>query len=239
LDELRAALAEQAHDRAGLVRLGLPEPPCNYVLPPVLVELVTRFPRIDVRVTSGHSAATLGRLNAGELDLALLPLPVDPGRLRVTEIGRDELVAIVPPEHAWAALPWIGAQDFAERPIVVYDRTSQITDLTLGFLLGEGVFPRIAVEIDHIEAIKELVRAGVGAAVVPAWSARRELAAGTLRAARLGPRGLTRTWGVLHRGDRRMPASLRAFVQLLADLLPPLFAVDTGGGSPEPAERLA
>ena len=217
-------LSEHARGRAGVVRVGTPEVPCNYLLPPVLVELKRRCPKIDARVTSGHTAVTLARLTGGELDLALLPLPADTGKLRVVNAGRDELVAIVPPAHPWAGLPWVAAREFENQPLVLYDRASQITDLTLGFLLDEGVFPRIAVEIDHIEALKELVREGLGVAVVPWWSARRELDGAMLVAVRLGPVGVTRTWGLIYPEPPQLPASVRALVALFAEALPPLFA---------------
>lgn len=224
LDETRRFLDEHAHGRAGVVRIGTPEPPCNYLLPEVLVELKQRFPKIDARVTSGHTAATLTRLAAGEIDIALLPLPIDVEKLRVVEVGRDELVAVVPPDHAWATLPFVTPRDFEREPLLVYDRASQITDLTLGFLLDEGVFPRIAVEVDHLEALKDLAQRRLGVAVVPAWSARRELTSGALVAVRLGATGLTRAWGVVHADLQPYPATLRAFVRLLADCLPPLLA---------------
>jgi DNA-binding transcriptional LysR family regulator len=224
LGETRRYLDEHAHGRAGVVRIGTPEPPCNYLLPEVLVELKRRFPKIDARVTSGHTAATLARVTAGELDLGLLPLPIEAEKLRVIEVGRDELVAVVPPDHAWASLPFVTARDFERHDLLVYDRASQITDLTLGFLLDEGVFPRIAVEVDHLEAVKDLAQRRLGVAVVPSWSARRELANGALVAVRLGPIGLTRSWGVVHADLQPYPATLRAFVRLLADCLPPLLA---------------
>ena len=222
LDETRRFLDEHARGRAGVVRIGTPEPPCNYLLPEVLVELKARFPKIDARVVSGHTAATLARLSAGELDIALLPLPVEVEKLRMIEVGRDELVAIVPPNHAWASLPFVTARDFEREPLLVYDRASQITDLTLGFLLDQGVFPRIAVEVDHLEALKDLVQRRLGVAVVPVWAARRELATGSVAAIRLGATGLGRAWGVLHADLQPYPATLRAFVRLLADCLPDL-----------------
>lgn len=224
VDETRRRIEEHARGRSGLIRVGTPEPPCNYLLPDVLVDLKRRFPRIDVRVTSGHTADTLARLAAGELDVALLPLPVAAEKFRVVEVGRDELVAIVPPDHAWTTLPFVTARDFAKEPFLVYDRASQITDLTLEFLLADGVFPRIAAEVDHLEALKELAQRRLGIAVVPTWSAKREIAAGLLVPVQLGPRGLGRTWGVLHPDLQPFPATLRALVQLFAEMLPPRFA---------------
>ena len=224
IDGAERMLSEHARGRSGVMRIGTPEVPCNYLLPPILIELARRFPKIDACVVSGHTAVTLDRLANGELDLALLPLPADSARLRAVDVGRDELVAIVPPAHPWAGLPWVGAREFAEHRLVLYDRASQITDLTLGFLLDAGVFPHIAVEIDHIEAMKELVRGGLGIGVVPSWSARRELDAGTLAAVRLGPVGLTRSWGLLYSETRHLPAAIRALVSLFAEALPPLFA---------------
>lgn len=225
IEETRRVLSEHGKGRSGVVRIGTPEPPCNYLLPAVLADLKRRFPKIDVRVTSGHTAVTLARLNQGELDIALIPLPAETSKLRLVDAGRDELVAVVPPEHPWAGQPFVTAGDFEEQPVVLYDRASQITELTLGFLLDEGVFPRIAVEIDHLEALKDLVRSGLGVAVVPAWSARREVAAGTLALVRLGPTGLTRAWGIVYPDPQPQPATVRALVRLLAEALPPLFAL--------------
>ena len=69
--------------------------------------------------------------------------------------------------------------------------------------------------------MKELVRGGLGIGVVPSWSARRELASGALAAVRLGAT-VSCCWGVLHADLRPYPATLRAFVRLLADSLPEL-----------------
>jgi DNA-binding transcriptional LysR family regulator len=118
----------------------------------------------------------------------------------------------------------VTARDFEREELLVYDRASQITDLTLEFLLQEGVFPRIAMEVDHLEALKDLVERGLGVAVMPIWAAERECAGGALVSVRLGPTGLTRSWGVLHADLQPYPATLRALVRLLSDRLPQLLA---------------
>ncbi len=206
------------------MRLGAPDPVCAYVLPGSVEKLCRTLPRIDVCVTSGHPAATMARLAAGDVDIALVPLPIESERLRIVEVGDDELVAITLPHHAWTARGRVDALAFVDEPVVLYDRQSAITEGMLRFLLESGVFPRIAVEVDQLESVKDLVRAGIGTAVVPRWSVRREVVAGALGAVTLGGAGLRRRWALVFPDAPPRPASMAAVVRLLDEDLPARFA---------------
>ncbi len=220
IEEVQRALAEHGDGRAGVVRIGTPEPACNYLLPPVVAELKRRIPKADLRVVSGHPPITLARLHSGEVDVALLPLPVDSERLRIAELGQDELIAIVPPAHPWIRRPRVTARDFDDEPIILYDRQSPITDRTLACLLDEGVFPRVAAEIDHLEALKDLVRMGVGVSVVPRWSALRELAAGALSAVTVASPRMMRRWGLCYLDGQHQSGVARTLLDVCVQTLP-------------------
>jgi DNA-binding transcriptional LysR family regulator len=220
VEDVERRFAEQTSGRAGVVRIGAPEPPCSYLLPGAIVQVRRELPRVEVRIVSGQPATTLARLDAGELDVAMLPAPIDAERFRTVEVGSDDLVAVMPPEHGWATRERLQPADFAYEPLVIYDRTSAITEATLGFLLAGGIFPTVAIEIDQLEGVKELVRAGVGVAVVPRWAARRELAAGSLVAATLGDAGVRRTWMLVFPDVPVRSATTAAVVRLLRESLP-------------------
>jgi DNA-binding transcriptional LysR family regulator len=215
--EAAVRLAEYGACHAGVVRIRTSESASTYVLPPVLAELKGRWPRLDVQVTSGHRAGTLAGLAAGDVDLALLPLPADADRFRVVEVGSDELVAVVPTAHRWAGRAVVHPAEFEGEPLVVYDRTSEITDVTSRTLFEAGVFPRPAIEIDQLEAVKEMVRSAVGVAVMPRWAVWREVAAGALAVVRIGD-GIRRVWGVLYPDERA--SILRPIVDLLREMIP-------------------
>jgi DNA-binding transcriptional LysR family regulator len=102
---------------------------------------------------------------------------------------------------------------------ILYDRQSPITERTLACLLDEGVFPRVAAEIDHLEALKNLVRMGVGVSVVPRWSALRELAAGALSAVSVASPRMPRLWGLCYL-DGQHSAPIRALLEVCAESLP-------------------
>ena len=233
LDDVTRFIGDNSDGAAGVLRLGAPEPACIHLVPHLLVAARTQMPRTEIRITSGQPEETLRAVQDGALDIALLPLPVSAPQLRIAEVGRDELVAAVLPSHPWADQRRITATAFADEPLVLYDRRSPITERTLRFLLDEGVFPKVSVEIHHLEAVKQMVIVGLGVAVLPWWSIRREVELGLLRSIRLGRHGLTRSWGLVH-PERQMPAMrLRAFGRLCDEVLPPLLApaVDSGFAS--------
>jgi len=239
IEDVERVLAAQGEGRTGTLRVGSGDAASQHLLPAVLEDFVRAFPRVHLQLLTGHGGTTVARLLRGELDLGLVTLPIDTGRLRVTEIGRDELVAVVPPGHRWAGERRVRAADFAGEPLVLYDRQSPLTTLVLQFLLEEGVFPRIALEVDRLTVVSELVRLRLGVGVVPLWTVGAELAAGTLCALSLGTSGLVRPWGLAHLDQARHSAALNAFVRLAVERLPRLLAAngERGAATTNPASR--
>lgn len=225
IEDAERLLAEQGVGGGGVVRIGAGDAVCQHLLPPVMKELLSQFPRVHLHLSSSHGSATLARVLGGELDLGLVTMPVDADRIRVTEVGRDELIAIVRPDHAWAERRRVQAADFADEPMVLYHRESRTTDILMRFLLEEGVFPRVAIEVDQVAVVKELVRLGVGIAVLPAWTVRTEVENGILRALSVGAQGLTRAWCLAALDNGAQPAALKAIIRLCVDRLPRLLTV--------------
>jgi len=222
IEDAERLLAEQGVGGGGMVRVGGSDGTCQHLLPPVLKEFLGLFPRVQLQVASGHSNDTLSRVLGGELDIGLVTLPVDADRIRVTEIGRDELVAVVAPDHAWVERRRIQAADFANEPLILYERESRMTGILLRFLLEEGIFPRVVTEVDQVEVVKELVRVGLGVAVLPAWSVRTEVERGELKAIPVGTHGLTRAWCLAALDNGAQPAALKALIRLCVEHLPRL-----------------
>jgi len=220
VDEVERALAAVADGDTGVVRVAAGGAACQYLLPSVLREFRARFPRVEIQVSAGHTTRTVERLQHGDADLGLVTLPVHAESMRVTTVGRDELMVIVPPDHPWSSRRRVMPTDLAEQPIVLYERQSRATDLILRALLADGVFARIAMEIDHLGAAKEMVQAGLGVSMLPEWAVRDEVAAGKLIALSLGKTGLWRTWGLASVERPSSPLSLRALVRLCLDRLP-------------------
>jgi DNA-binding transcriptional LysR family regulator len=222
LDEAQRVLADYEHAGTGVLRIGAGGAACHYLLPSVLKEFRDRFPKLELHVVSGHTRLTLERLHEGELDIGVLTLPVSQPKLRILDLGRDELVVIIAPSHPWAERKRIQASEFAGQPLLIYERRSQTFALIERVLLETGVFPQIAMEMDHLEAVVEMVRVGLGVAIVPRWAVRAEVASGQVATASIGKSGLCRAWGLGFREDIHHSQTLKAFARLCVERLPGL-----------------
>ena len=222
VDEAVAVISDFEGLGRGRVVIGAGGAICHHVLPHILREFSDRFAKIEIQVISGFSFETMQRALDGTIDLGILLLPVRDTALVATEMGRDQLVAIAPPGHHWQELSRIKPGDFASEKLITYDRKSETFSILERFLLEDGVFPRFGMEISDLEAVKKMVGAGLGVAVVAGWAVRTEIEAGELIAKPLGARGLYRSWGMVYRSNETLTASQRGLISICKGRFPGL-----------------
>lgn len=222
VDEAQRVLTEYEATGAGVLRFGAGGAACEHLLPGVLAAFHADYPRVELRVMSGPSRLTVERLVGGDLDAGLVTLPVRESKLRLFELGRDELVAIVAPSHRWSSRRRLDLHELREEPLLVYERRSATYEIIERAVLEAGIFPRIVMELDQFGAVTEMVRAGVGLAIVPQWAVSGEVAAGRLVSLRIGKNGLYRPLALGLRAEEHQPQTLRSLVRLCLDRLPPV-----------------
>jgi DNA-binding transcriptional LysR family regulator len=214
IDGALAAVADHREGR-GRLRLGTGATACIYLLPPVLRALRQEFPALEIVVGTGNSPDILAALAANTIDVALVTLPA-PGRsLQAVWTRDDEMVAIFPPGAT--PLPARITADFlAARPLVLYEAGGHARRVIDDWFLRAGVSAKPVMELGSVEAIKKLVGAGMGCAVLPQL-ALAERGGDKLVARPLSPR-LYRKLALVLRRDKQLDRGLRAFVKMLATL---------------------
>lgn len=228
LEEARAVVSDYESLGRGRIVIGAGGAVCHHLLPELLKDFAQRFAKVEIQVISGFSNETLQRTIEGGVDLGIVVLPLQHTAVVSAELGRDELVAIARPGHRWTGLARVRARDFVDEPLVVYERNSHTFRIIERFLLEEGVFPRFAMEISDLEAVKRMVEAGLGVAVMATWMIREEILRGSLIARPLGARGLHRGWGVLHRASEALTASQKGFLSICRTRFPELITPRAG-----------
>jgi len=212
----RQALADLDGLAHGSLLIGASTTPGLYVLPAIVAAFRAKYPGVDVKLQIANSQTIEGRVRERELDLGIVGgHALRPGEECLAAGMRDELVLIVPPGHAWARRRDIAPASLADQPLLIREEGSATRSVTERALQQARVKFRVAMELDHTEAIKQGVMAGLGVAFVSVYAVSGEIATGRLRALRLQGVPMRRHFHVIHHEARRVTASARAFMELL------------------------
>jgi DNA-binding transcriptional LysR family regulator len=210
-----AALKAHAQGRGGRVRLGTQTNVLAYLMPPVLARLAERFPEIDVELAILGSAQMLERLRDGTLEVGVVSVPT--AGTRGLEIGawrRDPMMAFVP--LAWPAPSAATPQWLASRPLILNEPVSHMQQITAAWFAAAGEAPAPRIVLNYTEAMKSLVAAGYGAALLPLESPADEITRGRLQLLPLEP-PLERGLGVAARPAAQRDAATDAVLSVLAE----------------------
>ncbi|MCE5243073.1 MAG: LysR family transcriptional regulator [Syntrophobacteraceae bacterium] len=163
-----AELAMVYHREGGIarVRLGTGSTACIYLLPAVLHDLRYRFPFIEITVHTGNSPDILRSLEENTLDVALITLPAPGKMFEILSTFDDELVALFPGE--FPQIPEeVTPSALCDLPLLSYESGGNTRKVVDGWFLRGGLSPKPIMELGSVEAIKRLVHAGLGCAVLP------------------------------------------------------------------------
>jgi DNA-binding transcriptional LysR family regulator len=183
------------------------------VLAPTLVEFNRSHPGIDLQVIEAGSHQLVRQLASGEVDLALVVLPIADPQVAATPLFDDPLVLAVSPDHELAARVSVDVADLNALPLVMFREGYDLRDVTLDVCRRAGVEPRLVSQGGEMDGVLAFVAAGLGAAVVPAIAMPAE---STLVAIPFTHPGLSRTVALAHRKDRPVPRPAQALADQLA-----------------------
>lgn len=215
--QARASLGALDQNPRGHLRIGCTPAASQFILPTVLREFKDSFPLYSISVVPGETPETVERLEAGTLDLGVCLKPRDASRLDCHSLFEDELVFLTSPMHPWRK-ETPKPKDFAAETYIISSKNSSTFEFIREYFLKLGVRPKSFIELGNTEAIKELVKLGLGVAMVAAWTARSEVRSRELFALPLPRARVKRQWVVAHLKDKPVTLAERAFMALCTEV---------------------
>jgi len=208
------AMAPYKEGAAGRVRIGSGGTASIHLLPRAIAAAKKRMSGLEITVKIGNTDEILRDIEANALDLAVVTLPASGRSLEVEPFYEDELLAVAP---RGSDMPEGGpdAAFLQQKVMMLYDggNTRETTD---GWFAGAGLKAEPVMEFGSVEAIKELVAAGLGWSILPSLALRRDRA-GYLATSPVKPR-LVRQLGIVMRRDKHLNRGLREVVKCLREL---------------------
>lgn len=162
VDDVRAV-------RTGTLAFGLLSTPEAYGIDRFASTFAAQHPGISLRLVGRNSSEAADRVRRGELEAAMVSLPIDDDGLEVRPFARDEVV-YVSADPANTRRP-ATLEDLTRRPLILYDAESGDRDPLRRQLndraqeLGLRLTPRV--ETETMVMALRLVADGVGDSYVP------------------------------------------------------------------------
>jgi DNA-binding transcriptional LysR family regulator len=217
-----ASAGAQVRELAGLergrLRLGATPTLSTVLLPAALRRFRDSYPRIDIFVEERGGRDLIVLLAQGELDLALVVLPLHSRApaLATNMLLNEPLVVAAPADGSIVRSKTLRVRDLARHPLVMLRDGYEMREVVLAAMRREGIEPRVAIEGGELDAVLSFVEAGLGIAVVPSMVVDGRPG---LRSVPFARPGLARTVGFAHRRDVEPPASARAFRSVVSEHL--------------------
>jgi DNA-binding transcriptional LysR family regulator len=204
---------------AGELRIGAAPAVSTYVLPSLLVRFTSRHPRVRLVVRTGHSEEILDQTLRREIEVGLVREIRHPS-IEAMPLYEDDVVLVAEPGHPFAEAGQIPVERIREARLILFDRTSSYYDLANAIVRAAGVSPRGVMELDNIDAAKEMVGQGLGVALLPTTAVADEVASGELSiVGLLGTAPIRRRIVAIRRNDVEGPSgNLAAFYAVLKDI---------------------
>ena len=193
---------------------------CNtgyHWLPSMLSLYQKSFPDVDVQIVVEATHQPVQALLEGRLDLALAYTKSTDKDLTYSRLFKDELLAVVSPQHPLANVSYLKPQDFADYPMIVYSVPLEENLVFQKILNPAGITPKKIYKVMLTEAILEMVKAGLGIGVLAKWAVAPNLKARSLRGIRLTKKGVFRSWHAVTLKNPPAPRYIQEFIKLLAD----------------------
>ena len=212
------ATGAEARALSGMVRghlaVGATPSLITSVLAPALVAFHASHPGIDLSVVEAGSHQLVPQVASGEVDLALVVLPVTEPMVTTTPLFHDPLVLAVAPDHPFARKRRVQVRDLDGLDLVMFREGYDLRAVTLDACREAAVEPHLVSEGGEMAGVLSFVAAGLGAAVVPAIALPAD---GSLTAVPFAAPTMSRTVALAQRGDRALARPARALAdQLLA-----------------------
>lgn len=214
MEQAREGLEEMGKWGRGRLRIGASATTCQYVLPAVLREFKESFPQCQLTIEPGDSRESLDAVSDRRVDLALTLEPQGEDQFEFVPLFTDDMAFVVSPLHPWASAGAVTRDEIARQNFIIYRKQSVTWRMTEAYFRAEDLVLNTVIELGSMEAIKELVKVGLGISVLAPWVARKELEERSLVALPLGRRKLRRSWGIVHWRGRRMTLAEETFVGL-------------------------
>ncbi|MDB9313080.1 LysR family transcriptional regulator [Spirulina sp. CS-785/01] len=212
------AIEDLQNLQGGTLIIGASQTTGTYLLPRMIGRFRHQYPDVSVQLQVHSTRRTSWSVANGQVDMAIIGGEV-PAELQdvllVKPYAEDELALILPASHPLAKAETVYKEDLYKLNFIALDSQSTIRKVIDQVLIRADIDPKrlkIEMELNSIEAIKNAVQSGLGAAFVSISAIEKELQMNVLHRATIHDVVVNRTLAVIINPNRYRSKAAEAFI---------------------------
>ncbi|HBN54185.1 MAG TPA: DNA-binding transcriptional regulator OxyR [Stenotrophomonas sp.] len=167
VEQMKEAARRSRDPEAGTVRLGIFPTLGPYLLPHVVPAIRERFPQLELLLVEEKSDVLLAQLRNGQLDAALLALPLHDEQLHTEFLFEEPFVLAAPEGHPLAAHASLTMADLADQRLLLLQDGHCLRDQALDVCHLAGALEKSEFQATSLETLRQMVAANVGVTLLP------------------------------------------------------------------------
>ncbi|MES2604252.1 MAG: LysR substrate-binding domain-containing protein [Pseudomonadota bacterium] len=167
---LKQLARSQFNPLAGDIRLGAFPTLAPYFFPQVLPKVKKKLPDLRVFLVEEKTQSLLQQLSQGEIDAALLALPINKDQLDVIPVCKEEFLLAVPSAHPLARRKEIEMDELQGQNIMLLEEGHCLREQALSVCQLAGAGENTTFRASSLETLRQMVVSGLGVTLIPAMA---------------------------------------------------------------------
>ncbi|SCZ06659.1 LysR family transcriptional regulator [Microvirga guangxiensis] len=206
LDAVVAQARDLAAQRHGIVRLAALPSFAAGVLPEIIAQFRETNPKISFVIHDVIASEVIAQVREEQVDLGLTGGRIVDPDFEVLHTTQDHMHVVYPVGHSFGDMEQVGVEALIRHPLILMHPPTSVRAVVDAAFLTASRLPVIAAEATYMSTAVGMVRAGLGAAIVPG-SAMEVRAEQTLRSRPVDDQRFTREVSIIKKAERTLPAS--------------------------------
>lgn len=179
VDDLVAATNVDPNLLRGPLRVAAIPTMAPYLLPSLVRTAIELWPDVELSLHEMQTNTMVRAIANGEIDIGLLAMPVDVGKLSVRDIGDEQFALITPDNHDLAGSDPIAVESVESQPLVLLEEGHCLRDHAIAACKFADESQRNIVETASMSTLTQMVAGGLGVTFLPASAVDVEAREGT------------------------------------------------------------
>jgi len=219
VDQMRETARRTSDPEAGSVRFGIFPTLAPYLLPHVVPNIRSRFPRLELLLVEEKTEVILHMLRDGRLDCAVLALPLHEDWLDIEFLFDEPFMLAVPAKHPLANHRNLKLNELSEQHLLLLEDGHCLRDQALEVCTLAGAGEKEGFRATSLETLRQMVAAGVGITLLPILAVKPPVAASEfIRLLPFKNPPPTRSLALVWRKSSAMSGFLKKMAGVLRDL---------------------